>query len=180
MPCPLLSSNISPASVPMSKFTPHRAAHRMSLVNLFLYFLISGDSESFGVIFTCTWSLDESVRLGRPPIPIAFWYWRKKDAVPEDYWNRRLENDLSMQFMSSRLITKWLTNNTRESINRNKKWRNCSPLIINSWTNSPTLFYFGGRYIARVANTCTWQLFYCYCAAVFKDNPTGGKYIWNS
>ena len=53
-------------------------------------------------------------------------------------------------------------------------------LLIKSWTNSPTLLYCGGRYIARVANTCTWQLFSCYYAAVFRDNLTGGKYIWNS
>lgn len=40
-------------------YSPHKAAHRISLLNLFLYFLISGVSEDrscdVGVTFTLTW-----------------------------------------------------------------------------------------------------------------------------
>lgn len=54
LPCPLLSSSIRPASVPMSRLTPHSAAHRMSDVKRFLYLRISGDSDSFDFMFTVT------------------------------------------------------------------------------------------------------------------------------
>lgn len=58
-PCPDLSSNIKPFSVPMRRFTPHNAAHKISELNLFLYFRISGVSLvascDVGVTLTLTW-----------------------------------------------------------------------------------------------------------------------------
>ena len=55
---PLLSSNMSPPSVPTSKCAPHGAAQRILLVNRALYFLTSGDCEILFEIFVCSWSLD--------------------------------------------------------------------------------------------------------------------------
>lgn len=43
--CPDLSNSMSPFSVPINKLTPHNAAHKISELNLFLYFLISGVSD---------------------------------------------------------------------------------------------------------------------------------------
>lgn len=58
-PCPDLSSNIKPFSVPISRFTPHNAAHKISELNRFLYFRISGVSLvascDVGVTLTLTW-----------------------------------------------------------------------------------------------------------------------------
>lgn len=59
LPWPDRSKSISPFSVPINKFTPHRAAHRISELNRFLYFRISGVSLvmswDVGVTFTLTW-----------------------------------------------------------------------------------------------------------------------------
>lgn len=59
LPCPDRSSSISPFSVPISKFTPHKAAHRISELKRFLYLRISGVSLvmscDVGVTFTLTW-----------------------------------------------------------------------------------------------------------------------------
>lgn len=59
LPWPDRSNSISPFSVPISKLTPHRAAHRISELNRFLYFRISGVSLvmscDVGVTFTLTW-----------------------------------------------------------------------------------------------------------------------------
>lgn len=59
-PWPDRSNNIKPFSVPMSKFTPHKAAHKISELNRFLYLRISGVSLvasccDVGVTFTFTW-----------------------------------------------------------------------------------------------------------------------------
>lgn len=59
LPWPDRSKSISPFSVPISKFTPHKAAHRISELNRFLYLRISGVSLvmscDVGVTFTLTW-----------------------------------------------------------------------------------------------------------------------------
>lgn len=58
-PCPDLSSNIKPFSVPIRRLTPHNAAHKISELNRFLYFRISGVSLvascDVGVTLTFTW-----------------------------------------------------------------------------------------------------------------------------
>lgn len=58
-PCPDRSKSISPFSVPISRFTPHNAAHKISELKRFLYFRISGVSLEascdVGVTLTLTW-----------------------------------------------------------------------------------------------------------------------------
>lgn len=58
-PWPDRSSSIRPFSVPISKLTPHNAAHKISELKRFLYFLISGVSLviswDVGVTLTLTW-----------------------------------------------------------------------------------------------------------------------------
>lgn len=58
-PWPDLSNSIRPFSVPIKRFTPHSAAHRISELKRFLYFRISGVSLAascdVGVTFTFTW-----------------------------------------------------------------------------------------------------------------------------
>lgn len=59
-PWPDRSNNIKPFSVPMSKLTPHKAAHKISELNRFLYLRISGVSLvasccEVGVTLTFTW-----------------------------------------------------------------------------------------------------------------------------
>lgn len=58
-PWPERSKSMRPFSVPMSKLTPHNAAHRISELNRFLYLRISGVSLviswDVGVTFTLTW-----------------------------------------------------------------------------------------------------------------------------
>lgn len=58
-PWPDRSNNIRPFSVPISKLTPHNAAHRISELKRFLYLRISGVSLviswDVGVTFTLTW-----------------------------------------------------------------------------------------------------------------------------
>lgn len=59
-PCPDRSRSIKPFSVPMRRLTPHNAAQRISELNRFLYFRISGVSLvasccDVGVTLTFTW-----------------------------------------------------------------------------------------------------------------------------
>lgn len=59
LPWPERSRSMSPFSVPISRLTPHRAAHRISELNRFLYFRISGvslvASWVVGVTLTLIW-----------------------------------------------------------------------------------------------------------------------------
>lgn len=73
-PCPDLSSNINPFSVPISRLTPQRAAQSISELNRFLYLRISGVSLAascdVGVTFTFTSRSLDSRRDGpEPPAP---------------------------------------------------------------------------------------------------------------
>ena len=65
LPCPLRSRSIRPFSVPMRRLTPHRAAHKISELNLFLYFRISG------VSVVRSWEVGVTLTLGtvEPPTP---------------------------------------------------------------------------------------------------------------
>ncbi len=49
-PCPLLSSNKSPLSVPTRRLTPHSAPHKISPLNLRLYLRISGLCGTGGLL----------------------------------------------------------------------------------------------------------------------------------